>query len=415
MKVVFFNRFFFPDQSATAQILSDLAFHVAAGHEVHVVTSGQAAAPMRTEVVRGVIIHRVAIAAASRGILAQAFAYARYLLGARKAMLSLASAGDIVVLKTDPPMLSAFLGPIAKARRARLVVWLQDLFPEVAIRFGIPGLRGPLGRYLQRRRDHSLSIADAVVAIGEGMAERLRRLHCIDPRRVRIIHNWSDGTSIRPMPRDANPLREAWGLGNRFVVAYSGNLGRVHEFETLLGAARHLRHDRGIVFLIIGSGPRLPEVLRRLARDQLDNVITRPAQAREALVQSLCTADVHISILRPEFEGLVVPSKLYGIMAAGRPTVFIGSADDETATILRDTGAGTTVATGDADALARVLRRIRDDDVERGLMGERARAAFETRFDRHIAFSAWDALFHDLSQEVAESDPGIPAATAFHL
>lgn len=405
MKVVFFNRFFFPDLSATAQILSDLAFHVAARHEVHVVTSGQAAAPVRTEVVNGVIVHRVAAAAASRGLFAQAFAYARYLLGARKALQALAGAGDIVVLKSDPPMLSAFLGPIAKARRARLVVWLQDLFPEVAIQFGIPGLRGPLGRYLQRRRDHSLSIADAVVAIGEGMAERLARLQCIDPRRLRIIHNWSDGTSIHPMPANANPLRQAWGLENRFVVAYSGNLGRVHEFETLLGAARQLRHDRGIVFLIIGSGPRLPEVVRHLARDQLENVLTRPLQARDTLAQSLSAGDVHISILRPEFEGLVVPSKLYGIMAAGRPTVFIGSGEGETARILSVARAGTTVATGDADELARVLQRLRDDDAEREAMGARARAAFDIRFDRRIAFSAWDALFDDLSQGEGEIRP----------
>lgn len=393
VKVVFLNRFFFPDASATSQMLADLAFALAPTWEVHVITSRVPAAMAALEEVRGTTIHRVAPAASGPHRLpARALAYAKYLIGARRALRGLLGPGDIVVAKTDPPLLSAAIAPIVKARGAKLVVWVQDLFPEVAMEYGVPGMRGRAGHWLAARRNHSLDLADAVVAIGERMAERLAQAQCIAAGKLHVIHNWADGSALKSRPEAAAAQKRRWGLEDRFVVGYSGNLGRVHEFDTLLGAAAVLRGREDIAFLIVGGGPRLAEVKARAAREALGNVRFEAPQPRDFLAASLGVPDVHVSILPARFEGLVMPSKIYGIMAAARPTIFIGDAHGETGALLAQSHAGLTVATGDVAGLVEAIVSMRDDPNRLLELGLNARSAFERRFDMPIALGRWRAL-----------------------
>ncbi|HEX7558596.1 MAG TPA: glycosyltransferase family 4 protein, partial [Usitatibacter sp.] len=260
MKILFFNRFFFPDTSATSQIVSDLAFHLAAeGFEVHAITS-RPPGGVEYEKIDGVAIHRVAVALAGpHGLFRRALAYLAYYRGAREAARLLIAPGDVVVLKTDPPMLSSAVGHLAKEKGAKVVLWLQDVFPEVAREYGVPGMGGPIGAVIRRIRDRSLSIADRIVVIGDRMASEVAKAGA-SPERIEVIHNWADGEAITPVDRDANALRRQWDLGGDFIVGYSGNLGRVHEFETMLDAAALLKDDAGIRFVVIGRGPRLQEV-----------------------------------------------------------------------------------------------------------------------------------------------------------
>jgi glycosyltransferase involved in cell wall biosynthesis len=402
MKVIFFNRFFFPDESATAQIVSDLAFHLAAkGHEVHAVTSRNGPGQSPLETIRGLTIHRVATALAEPHSLARrGMAYLDYYVGARKAARRLVAPNDVVIVKTDPPLLSAAVGHLAKRRGARVVVWLQDVFPEVAHEYGIPGMGGWGGAVLRRIRDSSLVIADRVVVIGDRMAQRIAKTG-VPAERLEVIHNWADGTAIKPIAHEGNPLRREWGLDGVFVVGYSGNLGRVHEFDTMLGAASLLRDDPGIRFLIVGRGPRHAEVRVRVSHDALDNVRFEPHQDRELLAQSLGAADVQLSVLRPEFEGLVHPSKLYGIMASGRPTIFVGDPAGETAQILAASQAGLSVRSGDAKGLAAAIISLREGDMERKRMGMAARRAFDARFSMSIALEKWRKVVSSLCKEKA--------------
>ena len=403
MKVVFFNRFFHPDSSATSQMLADLAFDAAGTWEVHVVTSRVPGGTADLERVRGLTIRRVATAAAGpHGLARRALAYAQYYLGARRALRELVAPGDIVVAKTDPPMLSAALASLAKARGAKVVVWLQDLFPEVAREYGVPGMRGPLGGWLAARRNHSLAIADAVVAIGDRMAERLAAMNCLAPQKLHVIPNWADGQALRAAAELTAAQKRRWGLGERFVVGYSGNLGRVHEFDTLLGAAARLRERDDIAFLVVGRGPRLAEVKARVAREQLGNVRFEEHQPRDSLAASLSVPDVHVSILPGRFEGLVLPSKLYGIMAVARPTIFIGDAGGDTARVLAESRAGVTVAAGDVDGLAAAIAGLREDPARALELGLNARRAFESRFDMPIAIAKWRAV---LSQVEGRAPP----------
>ena len=228
------------------------------------------------------------------------------------------------------------------------------------------------------------------------MAAHLETLGSVPSSKVHVIHNWANGELIRPVAPDDNSLRREWTLTHTFVVGYSGNLGRVHEFDTLLGAAKLLGEEPDICFLIVGRGPRLHLVKERARKESLTNVRFEPHQDQESLSQSLGVADIHISTLHPDFEGLVLPSKLYGVMAAGRPTLFIGDPKGETAHILEETQSGVTVPTGDSAQLAKVIRELRTQPARCKAMGENARRAFESKYERRVALAQWDAMLDSL-------------------
>lgn len=396
--IFFVNRFFYPDHSATSQMLSDLAFALAAdGYAVHVVTSRlryddpSAKLPER-ETIKGVEVHRVPTTGFGRGHLGgRALDYLSFYVAATARLLGLVGAGDLVVAKTDPPLISVPAGWVAGWRRARLVNWLQDLFPEVAGALGVGLGRGAVGALLLWLRNRSLEGAALNVAIGEGMRRRLQDLG-IPPTRIAVVHNWSDDVRIRPLAAAANPLRREWALADRFVVGYSGNLGRAHELETLLAAAEILREQADIVFLFVGGGTSMEGLRAEARRRGIPNLMFRPYQPTERLGESLTLPDVHLVVLRPEMEGLIVPSKFYGIAAAGRPTIFVGSQEGEIAGLLSSGPAGLAVAQGDGAGLAEAILRLRDDPDLWGSMGRHARRLCDERFSRPAALGHWERI-----------------------
>lgn len=393
MKLIFVNRYFYPDISATSQLLADLAFDQAArGADVHVVTGRQlyedpAATLPADEEHGGVRIHRIATTRFGRAsLIGRAIDYATFYLSAAAKLLALARKGDVIVAKTDPPLVSVVAAWVARRRGARLVNWLQDVFPEVAVELGV---KVPMARLARSLRNYSLRSASANVVVGRRMATRLAQL-AGGPVPVEVIENWADGRLISPIPRESNPLRTQWNLGDRFVVGYSGNMGRAHEFDTVIEACELLRPEPDIVFLFIGAGRYRGEIEDAARRRSLPAVRFQPYQPREMLAFSLSAADVHLVTLLPALEGLIVPSKFYGIAAAGRPTLFVGDRDGEIAALVERERCGKAIPTGRGGELAAAIRDLRDHPDAAQAMGARARAAFDARFDRPIALERWD-------------------------
>jgi glycosyltransferase involved in cell wall biosynthesis len=403
MKVVFVNRFYAPDHSATSQMLTDLAIALAAGGaDVQVITSrlrydDVAASLAPHEVIDGVEVHRVWTSRFGRGNLAgRALDYLSFCVAAGAKLFRLVRSGNVVVAKTDPPLVSVVAGWVARMRGARLVNWLQDLHPDVAANLGMAPARGPGGVLLRWLRDGSLRHAAANVVLGARMRVRVTALG-VDPKTIAVIPNWADGALLRPVERGANPLRAEWGLGDNFVVGYSGNLGRVHEFGTVLDAAEALRSHADIVFLFIGDGAQKAALATAAQERGLSNILFRPYQPRAALGQSLGAADVHLVTLRPELEGLVVPSKFYGVAAVGRPAIFIGDPEGEIGSVVREAECGMRVKQGDGARLAQAIMTLRDDLALRERMGANARRVFEERYDKAIAVEEWRRLLRDVA------------------
>jgi|SRR5208283_2447656 len=411
-KVIFVNRYFHPDQSATSQILTDLAKGLAArGFDVHIVCSRQlydepAARLVHDEMLFGVHVHRVATTRFGRSRLpGRTVDYASFYLSCTLKLLRLVCRGDVLVAKTDPPLMSILAAPIAHAKRAALINWQQDVFPEVASQLGANPLPDWLDRLLKRVRDASLRKAKVNVLIGERMREYLAG-RGIPSSKLCVIENWANADAIQPKPTAASTLRARLGLANRFVVCYSGNMGRAHEFETLLAAAHALKETSSFVFLIIGSGAKMDALKGAVTESALDNFLFLPYQPHESLEDSLAAADVHLVSLLPALEGLIVPSKLYGILAAGRPLIFIGDADGEVSRVIHRARCGRVVGVRDAKSLVDLLRSFAADFNGRVEMGARAREILRKEFSLEHAIKRWAALIESAHADAAEATRG---------
>lgn len=398
MKHIFINRFFFPDHSATSQILTELASELAQdGQEVHIVTSRlryenpEANLPAE-EAINKVHIHRVASTTFGRHSLpGRLIDYFSFYISATLSLYKLARKGDTVVAKTDPPLISVPAALVCRLRSAKLINWLQDLFPEVAVALGVGKLPSILVRSLTAIRNSTLRQATTNVVIGEVMRQRLVE-QGIPPEKIIIVHNWAVGPEITPIKAVANPLRKEWGLHDKFVVGYSGNLGRAHDYETMLGAMRLLKENKDIVFLYIGSGANLEKLKTAVEAEQLDNVIFKPYQPIERLPESLCVPDLHWISLRPSLEGFIVPSKFYGILAAGRSMLHIGSTSGELARQLSKHECGITVETGQSQVLAECIENACYDTDLVKQQSDNARTTYQQIFNKEKSLSTWKII-----------------------
>jgi colanic acid biosynthesis glycosyl transferase WcaI len=397
-KLVFVNRFFHPDESATSQLLIDLTRGLATGTLfVHVICSRQlytnanARLPPQ-ESFHGVTIHRVPTTRYGRaGLLGRSVDYASFYISAGWALLRLLRSGDVLIAKTDPPLISILAALCARLKGAGLVNWQQDVFPEVATHLAANPLPRWLNGMLQKLRDWSMRSAAMNVLIGHRMLEYFQR-RGIPGSKLCVIENWADADAIAPKPAGESALRAQLKVAEKFVVCYSGNLGRAHEFDTLVAAADVLRSDPTIVFLIIGDGAKMESMRRAVMQRGLGNFRFLPYQPRAELEDSLAAGDVHLASLLPSLEGLIMPSKLYGILAAGRPLIFIGDSDGEIARVVREAECGVTVEINEIENLVGAIRLLQSQPDLCAAMGVRAREFFVARYSRDKAIEKWQAV-----------------------
>jgi glycosyltransferase involved in cell wall biosynthesis len=278
---------------------------------------------------------------------------------------------------------------LAVARRfdVPLLVISQDVFPEIAERLKrlenralVAALRGLVGLYLKR--------ADRVVAIGDTMKRRLEEKGTPGDR-ITVIPNWVDTREITPQPRDNDWAREH-RLTDAFVVMHSGNIGHAQDLDSLVRAATFLRDVERLRIVIAGFGARHGELTALARRLEVTGTIRfLPYQPREALARSLSSADLHYVGLARGLAGFVVPSRLYGILAAGRPVLVAADEDSETVRIVRETGCGLVVPPGRPVLVAEAIRDAIDGLHPLDEMGARGRAYVEREADREIAFERY--------------------------
>lgn len=394
LRILFINRFFFPDQSATSQMLTDLAEDLARrGHRVTVIagslTHENPPRPLpQRESWNGVEVRRVRTSRFGKeSLLGRFLDFASFFPGALIRGLRIARP-EVVVALSDPPMLVALGALLSRLRGAKLVHWAHDIYPDVAVAAGVMQGGTPADRLLSRIARWALGNADAVVAIGEVMAERLREKG-VAPDRVRVVHNWADGQSIRPLPHRENSLRRNYGWDGKFVVMYSGNMGVAHDFSPLYGAMKGLAGEDRIVFAFVGEGRRLGEIRSFVEKEGIGNACFLPPQDRGLLRESLGAADLHMIALSPKMGGLVVPSKLYGILAAGRPALYLGTEGEEVGRILMEHGCG--LSARDAETVESGIRRLSGNPRLCEEMGRKARETFDALFGRERAVQEFES------------------------
>jgi glycosyltransferase involved in cell wall biosynthesis len=288
---------------------------------------------------------------------------------------------------TDPPPIGLIAAGIATVKRVPFIVVTKDIFPDVAVALG--RLKRPSIIWLLRRMAAFLfERADCVVSIGHDMSAKLRGLG-VPAEKIQLIHDWADGRLVKPLSGPPAQIREpAWQ--GRFVVMHSGNVGLSQSLETVLDAADLLRDEEDVLFAIVGDGASKRQLVTDVNARGLTNVVFLPYQPKEQLSESLAAGDCHLVTLKRGLAGFIVPSKVYGIMAAARPFIAAVDEESEPARIVTEHGCGLRVEPDDPLALAQAVRRIRQLPLTE--MGQRGRSAFEKLYDRPISTAAYREL-----------------------
>lgn len=417
MHLAFFNRSFYPDNTATGQLLTDLCEDLVRDHGCRVsVVTGPPLLPtaattrpgwglVAREVYRGVEIHRVRGTRFDKKRFAgRAANYMSYFASACWAGLRL-ERPDVVIALTDPPIVGLAAWLAGKRFRAPLVMSYKDLFPEVTVLLK-DFHSDRINNALQRVNKFLCRKSARVVALGETMKKRLIEDKGAAPDRTVIIPDWADTTAIAPGPK-RNAFALAHGLADKFVVMHSGNIGLSQQLESLVDAAALLRDVPNLQVVFVGEGVNKAPLQARAAAAGLTNVTFLPFTPKERLGESFASADVFVVSLQRGLAGYIVPSKLYGILAAGRPYVAAVEDDCEVAAITRRHDCGRVVEPGDARGLAdRILELYRDPATAQAC-GARARTA-GLAFDRREQVAKYFALFEAVTHRI----PARPVAAA---
>ena len=301
--------------------------------------------------------------------------------------------GDKVIVVTNPPTLPVVTRLAARLRRARCILLVHDVYPEALAAAGILRRGGIVYRVADYLSRSLYGGFDRVVVLGRDMRLLVAQKISVPPETLPIITNWGD-VAVSAAAR--NPFRQGLGLAGKFVVQYSGNIGRTHGIGAMLAAASALRDDRSIHFLVIGEGSQRRAVEAIVAAGKLPNITLLPSVAREELGAALSACDVALVTLVAGTKGVSVPSRMYNILAAGKPIIAMAEQGSELATVVDGERVGWVVAPGDVDGLVAAIRRARDERDALPLMGGRARAAVERAYTRGHVVEAWRALIAQL-------------------
>jgi glycosyltransferase involved in cell wall biosynthesis len=378
--VLFLNRVYPPVRGATGRVLRDLARSFAKdGWDVTVVTAGPVAREEKDGPIR---LIRVQSTMKSKSV----FGYFSIWLKLLHAGLKLPS-HDLVVTMTDPPMLVTAGQVLSSVKKSRHIHWCQDLYPDLLPTLGMK-LPDAVMNILRKAARQAMRNCDRVVTIGRCMARQVTQDGGIDPKRVAVIPNWPDyellygrrprfsmknrfsranGNDPRGAREDApmaRPYEELFRDGDnpKFRVLYSGNLGRAHPIGTVLDAAEILNHEYpDVEFVFVGDGPGQERLSHERARRGLENIRFLPWQPASRLRELMESGDVHLISMKQDAAGLLVPSKLYSALAVGRPVIFVGPQQSETARVINDFKAGKVISQGDAEGLAYAIIGYRNN------------------------------------------------------
>lgn len=394
--MVFINRYFYPDQSATSRVLTSVAAGLAQrGLPVSVLASNQryedpTARLCSHEAHAGVDIQRLATSRFGRNnLVGRAVDYLAFIMAVNWWLLRKIRPGDVVVCKTDPPMLSAFVWPIVALRRGILVNWLQDLFPEVAVELGVVGRK--TAAVAGWMRNLGLRFARKNVVIGRLMADKVTALN-IDQEKQCLIENGCDVAALSDHA-GGHGKRQAWSISDdALIVMYAGNFGRAHPAEPVARAVEQLGSQGNVVFVFIGAGAGMKILKDRCGR--LSNCRFLPYQPEDQLAETLAAADLHLVALHSHLEGLIVPSKFYPIAAVGRPMVYLGARDSDLGDYLTHHDCGHVVQS--AEALIQVIIDSAGDRSGLLAMGRKANALAQSQFSVDHACKRWEALVGEL-------------------
>jgi glycosyltransferase involved in cell wall biosynthesis len=411
MHILLFNEYYPPDTSATAKMAEQVAESLAKKHEVTVLAGRPSYDPseyypwrlLRREIRNGVTVERVGSTAYARHRMRRRVAnYLTYL--ALAVPRALAIRAEVILAMTDPPVAGIAGAFVARISGVPFVYNIRDLYPDMALGGEIvqPGKWIERWEALHRR---ALKSAARVIVLGEDMRERILAKG-VAPERVAVVRDGTYLPSSTPDTGDAEVRRLVCEIrsGFSFVALHAGNLGFYGAWNTLIEAAKILR-DENIGLVFVGDGAQKRKLQE--AAVHLPNVRFLPFRPASQIPLVMMAGDVHLITIRRGLEGVVVPSKLYSTLAAGRPVLAVAASNSDAARIATQSGCGLSADPDDPAAVAHAIRRLRDDSVGLAEMGARARVVAV----KYARVSELKRFAEVIEQAVQSPDGGVSSGT----
>jgi glycosyltransferase involved in cell wall biosynthesis len=405
LKILILSATFFPDVAAVSQHLTDLAAAFAArGHRVSVISGRRSyddpskVYPAREEH-QGVEIRRLAyLGFEKKSRLGRVLNTLSFLIHLSWDLLW--RQGEDAVLAVPPPPFVAVVAKIFRVlKKGKFVYWVMDLNPDQAIVAGWLREKSIAAGVFASVTRWTLGGSEAVIVLDRWMKLKVEDKYRVPASKITVLSPWAHDDVIFPVPHSENPFRKFHNLEEKFVVMYSGNHSPCHPLDTVLEAARLSQEDPGVVYCFIGGGSLVEHVRAFKEKYQLSNMIQLPYQPFEKLSESLSAADLHVVSMGDAYVGLSHPSKIYGILAAGRPFVFVGPEESPIGEMVRKDLLGYRVAHGDVRSFLDILQKVRRfSETEKTEICRRSLSLKNDRFNQELLSGRFVTLIENLVQ-----------------
>jgi len=391
-KVLMLCQLFYPELVSTGQTLTELAESLSdLGAEVQVccgpptIINEQTKAPKDYDH-KGISVHRVwgttfpKLSTIGKLVNQVTFAVSAFFF------LLFRKIDRPVLVVTNPPFLGAICVVLKRIKRLRFIYLVFDVYPDTAINLGMLIRDGWIAKAWECLNKSIMRSCDAFIVIGRCMAGVIRnkvpdKEKELIRQKEHVIHVWADNRNIQPSKVDKpNPFVKKWNLNGKFVLGYSGNMGRFHDIETIAEAAKKMKEDGHFRFLFIGEGFKKKWLIQYIKENGLTNCIVDTYVPREDLPLLLNSFDLGLVSLSKGQEGLSVPSKTFGLLSAGVPVVAIMNKDAEIALVIEEESCGIVVPPGDPAALVETIFTLEKDRERLAEMRRNARNAVDSKY-----------------------------------
>ncbi len=400
------TQFYPPDYAATGQLIQELAIQLGEDNIRVSVFTGQPGYAFRNckapriEEKRRVKVKRTrATQLLSKKIMAKALNGIIFSIRAGLHIIRHRKKHDVLLLTTAPPFLF-FVGYLANLLfNIPYVCLVYDLYPDVVIELGLISPQNAIAKLWNWCNDRIWSRAKGIIVLSETMKERIVAKHPQASNKISVIHNWANADWIKPIAKEQNWFAYEHGTHHKFTVLYSGNLGRCHDLDTILGAIQLLKNQE-VHFVFIGAGAK-HELCRQTVKEWgLSNCTFLPYQERSHLPYSLTACDLALVSIAPGMEGVVVPSKLYGVMAAGRAIAAICEPHSYLRELIQEAQCGACFNNNDSEGLAEFIRFLAKDPQTTRKMGQTGRRHLEANFTPKIIAQQYQEVLNPRRQSV---------------
>lgn len=300
-----------------------------------------------------------------------------------------------VVFAVSPPLTIGLVGwVLALLKRVKLIYNVQELYPDIAIAVGVLREHSLVTKVLKGLERFIYKRSNALAVICQPFAESITAKQA-DPRKIHVIPNFVDIEFMQPGPKD-NSLAKELGLDGKLVVLYAGNIGMTQSFDTILEVAKRMQHNADIAFLIVGDGARRSYLEDQVHQLQLPNVTLLPYQPRSRVPDIYATSDLCLVPLMAGTARTTLPSKLYTIMACGRPALVAVDEDSDIVHTVKNAQCGIAIKPDDPEALEHGIRQAFEHRETLRELGRNGREYAEN----HLSRSAVSEQYHKLIQQI---------------